>query len=141
MNPNGQGFEELPKDECLRLLASVRLGRIIYTLQALPAVAVVNFAMHDGGVVFRINGGSRLGAAIRHVVVAFEADEFDQDTHGGWSVTIVGTADEVTDAGQVAALSALSLDPWAFGGGEHFIRISPDIVNGRRVQPAAARPR
>lgn len=138
MNPDGQGSEDLPRDECLRLLGSVGLGRIVYTLQALPAVAVVNFAMCGGGVVFRTDGRQNLGAATRHTVVAFEADQLDPGTHSGWSVTIVGPADEITDAAEITALTALGLDPWASGQERHFVRISPEIVTGRRIDPAPA---
>ena len=135
---NRDGLDELPRAECLRLLGSVRLGRIVYTLQALPAVAVVNFAMHDGGVVFRTDGTRRLEAATRHTVVAFEADELDRDTHWGWSVTVVGTADEITDTADITTLTTLGLDPWAPGREMHFIRISPELVTGRRIHPAPA---
>ena len=138
MSRNGQGHEDLPRNECLRLLSSVRLGRIVYTLQALPAVAVVNFAMHDGGVVCRIDGGRHLKAATHHTVVAFEADDLDRDAHSGWSVTVVGTADEITDTTEIAALTALDLEPWAPGIQTRFIRISPEIVTGRRIHPATA---
>jgi nitroimidazol reductase NimA-like FMN-containing flavoprotein (pyridoxamine 5'-phosphate oxidase superfamily) len=138
MYPNGQQLEQLSKQECLRLLASVPVGRIIYTLQALPAVAVVNFALNHGSVVFRVDGGGSLETATRHAVVAFEADDLDPDTRCGWSVTVVGNADEVTDIGEIAALSALGLEPWAPGGHEHFIKIKPEIVTGRRIHAAPA---
>lgn len=138
MNPDGHALEELPRQECLRLLALVAVGRIIYTLNALPAVAVVNFAMHDGGVVFRTGAGGKLDAATGHAVVAFEADDLDPDTRSGWSVTVVGPADEVTATGEIDALSALGLEPWAPGDNEHFIRIRPEIVTGRRIQPVPA---
>lgn len=137
MNPDGHALEDLPRSECLRLLASVRVGRIVYTSQALPAVAVVNFAVDEGGVVFRSDGSGNLEAATQHAVVAFEVDELDAATRSGWSVTIVGPADEVTDAGEIAGLHMLALDPWAPGGKEHFIRIKPELVSGRRILPAA----
>jgi len=138
MKADGQGLEEMSRAECLHLLASVPVGRIVYTLQALPAVAVVNFAIHDGGVVFRADGARNLESATRHAVVAFEADDMDPDTHRGWSVTVVGPADEVTDTDEMAALRALRLDPWAPGEREHFIRIKPEIVTGRRIHTAPA---
>lgn len=138
MNLDSQELDELPRDECLRLLASVPFGRIIYTLQALPAVAVVNFAVYDGSVVFRADGSRNLEAATRHTVVAFEADELDPDTHTGWRVTVIGPADGVTDAGEITALSALGLDAWAPAEHTHFIRVRPEIVTGRRIHPAPA---
>ena len=138
MKPDGQGLEELSRAESLRLLGSVPVGRIVYTLQALPAIAVVNFALDGGCVVFRTDGTGGLERATRHAVVAFEADELDAGTHSGWSVTVVGTAEEVTDTAEIAALSGLNLEPWAPGQQEHFIRIKPEIVTGRRIHAAPA---
>ena len=44
MYSDGPALKQLSRDECLRLMASVPVGRIIYTRQALPAVELVNFA-------------------------------------------------------------------------------------------------
>ena len=53
--------------------------------------------------------------------------------HSGWSVTIVGYSRAVTDAQEIRRLEQTGLDPWAPGERDHFIRISPEIVNGRRI--------
>ncbi len=39
--------------ECLRLLASAQIGRIVYSDQALPAVQPVDFVVDDEAVVVR----------------------------------------------------------------------------------------
>ena len=41
MDRNGTTLKHLSRDECMRLMASVPVGRIVYTRQALPAVEVV----------------------------------------------------------------------------------------------------
>ena len=51
--PDGPALNELSKAECLRLLATVPIGRIAYTRQALPAVEAVYFALLVGAFVFR----------------------------------------------------------------------------------------
>jgi hypothetical protein len=48
-------------------------------------------------------------------------------------VTIVGYSRAVTDAQEIRRLEQTGLDPWAPGERDHFIRISPEIVNGRRI--------
>jgi nitroimidazol reductase NimA-like FMN-containing flavoprotein (pyridoxamine 5'-phosphate oxidase superfamily) len=136
MNANGPALERLPDAECLRLIASVPVGRIVYTLRALPAVEPVNFAVHDGDIVFRTEPGGQLAAAVRQAVVAFEADELDFARRDGWSVTIVGTAREVTDPADVARLRQIGLSPWAPGEREHFVRITPGIITGRWLHHA-----
>src|SRR5215472_14625574 len=133
MDFNGPTLEQLSRDECLRLVGQVPLGRIVYTRQALPAVELVNFALDDGDIVIRTDSSGKLAAATRGAVVAFEADNVDAATHAGWSVTVVGYSRAVTDVADIRRLEQSGLVPWAAGKRDHFIRISPQIVNGRRI--------
>ena len=133
MYSDGSALQHLSRDECLTLMASVPVGRIIYTRRALPAVELVNFALDHGDIVIRTDRGGKLAAATRGVVVAFEADEVDVLGQSGWSVTAVGPSSEVTDPGELAWLRTIGLRPWAAGVRDHFIRISPVMLNGRRL--------
>lgn len=133
MDDDGTTLEVLSRDECLRLMGQVSLGRIVYTRQALPAVELVNFAVDDGDIVIRTDSSGKLAAATRGAVVAFEADDVDTAARSGWSVTIVGHSRAVTDSADIRHLEQSGLVPWAPGEHDHFIRISPGIVNGRRV--------
>jgi uncharacterized protein len=133
MNANGSVLEQLSRDECIRLMGSVPVGRIVYTRQALPAVELVNFALDDGDIIIRTDSGGKLAAATRGAVVAFEADSVDDAGHTGWSVTVIGHARAVTDSEEIRRLEQIPLTPWAPGKRDHFIRISSAIVNGRRI--------
>ena len=133
MYSDGSALEQLSKDECLHLMASVSVGRIIYTRRALPAVELVNFAFDHGDIIIRTQGGGKLAAATQHSVVAFEVDRLDAAQQTGWSVTAIGESQEVTDSGDIARLKAIGLSSWAAGVRDHFIRISPEILNGRRL--------
>ena len=133
MDLNGSVLEHLSRDECLRLVGQVPVGRIVYTRQALPAVELVNFALAGGDIVIRTGSGGKLAAATRGAVVAFEADSLDVGARAGWSVTIVGYSRAVTDREEILRLAQSGLEPWAPGERDHFIRISPEIVNGRRL--------
>ena len=133
MYSDGLGLKQLSRDECLHLMTSVPVGRIIYTRQALPAVELVNFAIDDGDIIIRTDHSGKLAAATRGAVVAFEADSLDTVRHVGWSVTVVGQSQEVTDPGEIGRLERIGLNSWAPGGRQHFIRISPGILNGRRL--------
>jgi nitroimidazol reductase NimA-like FMN-containing flavoprotein (pyridoxamine 5'-phosphate oxidase superfamily) len=133
MDFNGTMLERLSRDECLRLMGQVPLGRIVYTRQALPAVELVNFVLDDGEIVIRTDSGGKLAAATRGAVVAFETDSVDVTAHTGWSVTVIGYCRTVTEGEEIRRLEQASLDPWAPGKRDHFIRISPAIVDGRRV--------
>ena len=125
--------QRLSRDECLTLLATVPVGRIIYTRRALPAVELVNFALDQGDIVIRTDRGGNLAAATRGAVVAFEADQLDLAGQAGWSVTAVGPSSEVTDPGELARLRTIGLRSWAPGTRDHFIRISPVMLNGQRL--------
>ena len=133
MESSGTTLEQLSRTECLRLLGRVTLGRIVYTRQALPAVELVNFALHSDGIIIRTDSGGKLAAATRGAVVAFEADCMDAAAHTGWSVTVVGYCEAVVDDEEIRRLEQVDLVPWAPGTHDHFIRISPAIVNGRRL--------
>jgi nitroimidazol reductase NimA-like FMN-containing flavoprotein (pyridoxamine 5'-phosphate oxidase superfamily) len=127
--------EELPASECLGLLASVPVGRVGVTIDALPAVLPVNFVVTDGSVVFRTISGTKLDAATRGAVVAFEVDAYGTSEQPlGWSVLVRGVAREITDPVELVAARALPLESWAWdGGADHFVRIDPTLVTGRRV--------
>lgn len=133
MNADGAALAWLSDRECLRLMASVPVGRIIYTLRALPAVEAVNFALDGGDVVIGIDQGSPVLGGVRDAVVAFEADEFDPASHTGWSVTVVGTSREVADPTEADRLREAFRASWAPGGPDHFVRIVPGIIRGRRL--------
>jgi len=138
MNANGSVLEHLSRDECIRLMGSVPVGRIVYTRQALPAVELVNFALDDSDIIIRTDAGGKLAAATRGAVVAFEADSVDDAGHTGWSVTVVGQSQAVTDGAEIRHLEQSGLMPWAPGKHDHFIRVSPAIINGRRLHAGQA---
>ncbi len=126
----------LSRDECLRLLATAPIGRIVFTERALPAVRLVNFILRGDEIVIRTGEGCKLLSAVRHAVVAFEADEVDYRTRTGWSVTVIGHAREVTDAAELATLRGLLLTSWAPGPREHLICVKVELVSGRRLDNA-----
>ncbi len=128
---------DLDEAECHRLLRRGSIGRVGVTIDALPAVLPVNYAMHDGAVLFRTVSGTKLDAATANAVVAFEVDGGADDSDGAWSVLVRGIAHEVTDPAELAAVRALPLESWAFdGAADHFVRVEPSIITGRRVRTA-----
>jgi nitroimidazol reductase NimA-like FMN-containing flavoprotein (pyridoxamine 5'-phosphate oxidase superfamily) len=126
----------MARDECLRLLARERLGRIGVCVDQQPVLLPVNYAMDGNHIVFRTDPGTKLHAAIGRPV-AFEIDGFDRLYHEGWSVLVVGTAEEVESAAELARLSRLPLGPWAPGPKAHWVRIRAGAITGRRLQVGA----
>jgi uncharacterized protein len=134
MEASSSVTEKLSGVDCLRLMASVPVGRVIYTRQALPAVELVNFAVEGGDIVIRTSPGGKLAAAARDAIVAFETDRVDTARRSGWSVTAIGRSQEVTDPADIGRLRQIGLESWAPGERDHFIRITPGILNGVRLQ-------
>ncbi|MCC9711329.1 pyridoxamine 5'-phosphate oxidase family protein [Streptomyces sp. MNU76] len=128
------GFRELDRQECLRLLAKVPLGRIVHTRQALPAVLPVNFCLDaEGSVLLRTSAASELARAVDGVVVAFEADEVDTVAHSGWSVVVTGRASIVTDPAERARLARTGPRSWVAAPRDVFVRIQAELVTGREL--------
>ncbi|MEV4002548.1 pyridoxamine 5'-phosphate oxidase family protein [Actinomadura sp. NPDC049753] len=116
--------------ECLRLMSTAAVGRIVFTEQALPAVAPVGFVVDGEDVVIAAPRGSRLPAATRGAIVAFQADDLDAACRSGWSVTAIGRARVVRDPGERAREA---LRPWTAGAGAEFILVSCRQITGQRV--------
>ena len=127
------GLEVLDRDECLRLLAAAHLGRVGITSGALPVILPVNFRLVGDQILFRTAHGTKLDAATRGAVVAFEADAMESLDHTGWSVMVTGVARQVTDPDELARLHADSIARWAPLGDACVVAVSTEIVSGRRI--------
>ncbi|MFG2004476.1 pyridoxamine 5'-phosphate oxidase family protein [Spirillospora sp. NPDC048911] len=136
MKIDRNGLEVLGDAECLALMRSAPIGRVVFTEQALPAVQPVGFVLDGDAVVIRTPPGTKFAAATRGAVVAFETDDFDATAGTGWSVTVIGQAQAVRDPAELARLSRLPLRPWLPGPRDHFIRISCHRISGRRIVPS-----
>ncbi len=132
--PKAQELDVLNRRQCLDLLQGVRVGRLVFTEDELPAVQPVNFRLWRDDVVFRVAGGGKLSAAADNQVVAFEADELDSELRTGWSVTVVGHAEPVTDVDELVEVAGVFVEPWVAGRRDHFVRIRAEKMTGRRFR-------
>lgn len=132
--PKGQELDVLTRRQSLDLLQRVRVGRLVFTEGALPAVQPVNFRLKHDDVVIRVAGGGKLTAATHNQVVAFQADELDPDLRTGWSVTVVGHAEQITDVDELVEVSGTFVQPWIEGKRDHFVRIRTEKVTGRQIR-------
>jgi uncharacterized protein len=127
----------LGRAESLFLLASARVGRLIFTVSAMPAVRLMNFAVVDGLIVLRTAADTTVARKVDGVVVAFEVDDLDTATSSGWSVVVTGRATRVTDPELISRYQEAPLVPWAPGVRDQFVTITTEVVEGRRVSRAA----
>jgi uncharacterized protein len=130
-------FVGLDRAESLRLLATLQVGRLIFTVNALPAVRLMNFAVVDGLIVLRTAAETTVGRKVNDVIVAFEADDLDAATSSGWSVVVMGRATRVSDPDLIARYRNVPLIPWAPGEHDQFLTITSEVVDGHRVSRPA----
>lgn len=129
------GAQRLDREEAMRLLASVDYGRVVFTLDALPAIRPVNHLVADDQIVIRTRLSAAISAVVRDadpgVVVAYEADQFDSEGRVGWSVVATGQARTVIDPDEISRYEQL-LHPWV-NHADIAIVIAPDVVNAFRI--------
>lgn len=134
-----RSLHELSRADGWQLLASVPVGRLVFTHQALPAVRLVNHLVDGDKIVLGLTPGSAIAtsAGTGGTVVAYEADALDLTERLGWSVVVVGMARLVADDDAVAQYRA-RLRPWLSGAMADILTISSEVVTGYRL--AAAEP-
>lgn len=128
-------METLSNRDAVALLASAAVGRVVFTVAALPAVVPITFAVHGDAVVMRTGADTRLASAADGGVLAFEADDVDPVARRGWSVVVTGIAEVVTDPVQRAVIYGL-VEPFAPGANDVAVRLPLTVVTGRRVTGA-----
>lgn len=126
----------LTEAESLALLRTERVGRLVYTRRALPAITPVNFVLRDGAIWIWTASTTSMAQAVRGAVVAFEVDRLDEATRTGWSVVALGVAELVLDAGEIERAMRLGPEPWVSGRMEHLLRIPLSMISGRRIDAA-----
>ena len=128
---------ELDRAECLRLLAATNLGRLAVNAPEglAPVIRPVNYVFdaNSNSVVFRSAAGSKLARIVLSGHAAFEIDGVEPAGETGWSVIVIGVAEEVKHAPDVQRLEQMRLQPLAPGSKPHLIRIRANVVSGRRI--------
>jgi Pyridoxamine 5'-phosphate oxidase len=126
---------ELTVSESWQLLGSVSLGRVVFTMNAMPAIRPVNHLIDDETIIVRSHLGSAIAAratAGDGVVVCYEADELDPVRHTGWSVIATGMARLVREPAAITRYEQ-RLEPWVAGQMDYVISIKPQKITGIRV--------
>lgn len=125
----------LSENECWERLRATEFGRLAYHLADEVHIVPINYAVHDGQIVFRTAEGSKLLGVVMNADVAFEidharSDDDDETREVAWSVIARGTATVLEGR---AALDAdnLRLRPWVDSEKYNVVAISVDEISGR----------
>lgn len=128
------GLFKLSMEQCIDVLATSSIGRIVFVDGDQPMALPVNYAWFEDSVVFRTGEGQKLHAATLAQKVAFEIDEIDETTHAGSSVLVKGIAEEVTEWAEQELLEQLPVRPWQRQPWRRgWVRIVPSEITGRKL--------
>jgi nitroimidazol reductase NimA-like FMN-containing flavoprotein (pyridoxamine 5'-phosphate oxidase superfamily) len=132
---------EIRPEECEELLAAEVLGRLGVIVAGRPEIFPVNhfYDPSSGTIVIPSNERTKWRAALDWPWVGFEVDGMDADQTSGWSVAVVGRAEEVTDPAVIARATERRTVPWGVGGGPatRWLRIVPAKITGWRISGPA----
>jgi len=130
MSEETQPISILSETECWNLLSSVALGRLVTSVDGQPQIFPVNFVVQHRTLLFRTAEGTKLVSAAINNQVLFEADE--HNVAEGWSVIVKGTARLLRTDEEIDEAERAQLLPWTATVKQHFVRIKPLNVTGRR---------
>lgn len=129
-NEDSPVLEDVPREECMQLVASLSVGRIAVAAPGeAPLVVPVTYVVDEGTVVFRTGATTEVARLLGNPV-SFQVDVIDSFHRSGWSVLIRGTGAEIGAEDQ----GDLSVQPWAGGDRSRWIRVVPMTVTGRRIR-------
>ncbi|MBT2550133.1 pyridoxamine 5'-phosphate oxidase family protein [Arthrobacter sp. ISL-65] len=135
--PGKEPVEHLESRQCWDLLRQVSVGRLAVWVDDQPDIFPLNYTVDHGTLVFRTGSGTKLGGALGEAPVALEADGVDAVSGLAWSVVVKGKAAPITGIEEVLDSVSLYLFPWQAGQKDHFIRITPESISGRRFKVTA----
>lgn len=127
-----RALHELSEADCKALLATCRVGRIVYVDEMGPVAIPVNYGLDGVDVVFRVEPGSKV--AFLEEPIAFEVDRVDEEDCSGWSVLVRGSGSIIPIENVSDLLKRVHTSfpkPWARGVHNIWVRIAPHTITGR----------
>ena len=122
----------LGRAQCLELLGSARIVRVVLSIKCIPVALPVNASLLDEDVIFSTDSGSKLTAAVEGQVVTVEADDVNLLYRTGWSVLATGRAQLVTEPAEIEWASSV-LQAWAPGPHPFLVRVPSTMISGRSL--------
>ncbi|MGY4771230.1 pyridoxamine 5'-phosphate oxidase family protein [Kribbella sp. CWNU-51] len=125
------GSDELPPAECWRLLAAARVGRLVTTEHALPAITPNEYMLDGDSILFTTRDEAKTRAARRRELVAFAIDPGRVLQPATWLLTVIGHLCEIPPD----RVDSLAAHPWHPGATNTplILRLRIESLTGRRV--------
>lgn len=119
---------EVSGAEALWLLEGSSLGRLVYQQRELTMVRPASHVWEYGRLIVR----TPVQAAAVPATVTYHVDEIRGATGTGWTLTVHGPADVLSDANETAH-HRRTLSGWTHGPHDTILRIHPQAVTGFRL--------
>jgi nitroimidazol reductase NimA-like FMN-containing flavoprotein (pyridoxamine 5'-phosphate oxidase superfamily) len=132
MSETTQPVNIMSASESWDLLAGASVGRLVTSVDGQTEIFPVNFAVQRRTVLFRTAEGTKLISAAINNSVLFEVD--DHNAAEGWSVIVRGMARTLHSSEELEEAERAQLLPWTATLKQHYIRILPVSITGRRFQ-------
>jgi hypothetical protein len=119
---------EVSGAEALWLLEGSSLGRLVYVQRDLTVVRPARHVWEYGRLAVRVPAPARAVPA----VATYHVDEIRAVAGTGWTVTVCGPAEVITDLDE-AAHYRRTLSGWSHGPHDTLLRLHPKTVTGFRL--------
>jgi len=124
---------EVSGAEALWLLEGSTLGRLVFPQREATVVRLGRHTWEYGRLVVR----APVQAAAVPLAATYQVDEVRAATGTGWTVTVAGPAELVTDPNEVAHYRR-TLTGWTYGPHDTIVRVHPQTVAGFRLARGTA---
>ncbi|MFF7987055.1 pyridoxamine 5'-phosphate oxidase family protein [Streptomyces sp. NPDC007901] len=125
---------EVSGAEALWLLEGSSLGRLVYAQRDLTVIRPARHVWDYGRLIVR----TPAAAAAVTATATYHAEEIRAVTGTGWTVTVCGPAEVVTDADEAAHYWRTLTGGWSHGPHDTLLRLHPKTVAGFRLVRAEA---
>lgn len=133
------GLEHLEAEECWSLLRRQEVGRLALAVGNGVEIFPVNHLVDEKRVLFRTAPGTKLVESARGRTVAFEVDDWSEES--AWSVVVHGRAEELDHPSALRHAQRTGLESWAPDEKTHYVQIVPERITGRRFHRAHEEPK
>ena len=134
-DPQPHTLRELSRQESLRLLGNVGIGRIAFISRAMPAIRLVSHIMNGDHLLIGCGYEAEIAAILGPrgtSMIVYQADMVDPATRLGWNVVLNGRTALMADPVELARVQP-QLDGWRGGRADLVLRIRPELVTGLHV--------
>ncbi|MEU6934094.1 MULTISPECIES: pyridoxamine 5'-phosphate oxidase family protein [unclassified Streptomyces] len=128
--PTTRRMIEVSGAEALWLLEGAAHGRLVHIQRGQAVVRPAVHVLEYGRLIVRTPVQAE--AAAGRPLLTYQADEVRLPAGTGWSVTVTGPAEPVSDPVE-AAHYLRTLPGWAYGPHDTLLRITPQTVAGYRL--------